>query len=87
MALRIDSGWQGKGNHELSLKKSSHVYAIYNDLNKNCSYRTDTINNGKLTITHFDSAKRIVSGRFHFTVAKKGCDTIKVTEGRFDIQD
>ena len=57
----------------------------------NCDYSTDKFNNGKLTITHFDSAKRIVAGRFHFTaIIKEGdCnkDTIRVTEGRFDIQD
>lgn len=36
---------------------------------------------GQLTITRLD---RIVSGTFNFTLAQTGCDTIKVTQGRFD---
>jgi hypothetical protein len=40
--------------------------------------------NGSLTITRLDMQQGIVSGRFEFVLAKQGCDTIKVTQGRFD---
>ena len=39
---------------------------------------------GFLKITRLDRAAGIVSGTFEFTLAKAGCDTIKVTQGRFD---
>ncbi|WP_400192899.1 hypothetical protein [Hymenobacter sp. B81] len=39
---------------------------------------------GTLTVTRLDIAARIVSGTFAFTLAKPGCDTLRVTDGRFD---
>ena len=39
---------------------------------------------GVLEVTRMDRSAGIVSGTFEFTVAKAGCDTIKVTQGRFD---
>lgn len=91
IGLGIDSGWEGTGKYLLGLKQDNQSYAVFIDNNKNCTYRTDTIHSGKLTITHFDSSKRIVSGQFHFTAVLKQVsyekDTIRVTQGRFDIQD
>ncbi|MCC3156241.1 hypothetical protein LJ737_03280 [Hymenobacter sp. 15J16-1T3B] len=39
---------------------------------------------GQLLITRLDVAAGVVSGTFGFVLAKPGCDTIKVTQGRFD---
>jgi hypothetical protein len=39
---------------------------------------------GSLVVTCLDLAAGIVSGTFDFTIAKPGCDTLKVTQGRFD---
>ena len=39
---------------------------------------------GTLTITRLDLQAGIIAGTFAFTLAKPGCDTIKVTQGRFD---
>ena len=39
---------------------------------------------GQLIITRLDPQAGIISGTFEFTLAKPGCDTIKVTQGRFD---
>lgn len=39
---------------------------------------------GTLTITRLDLQSGIISGTFAFTLAKSGCDTIKVTQGCFD---
>jgi hypothetical protein len=39
---------------------------------------------GSLEITRLDMEEGIVAGKFEFTLAKPGCDTIRVTEGRFD---
>ncbi|QNH62139.1 DUF6252 family protein [Hymenobacter sediminicola] len=48
-------------------------------------YARDThYRRGKLTITRLDIPGRVISGTFEFTLAKPGCDTIRVTKGRFD---
>jgi hypothetical protein len=39
---------------------------------------------GNMTVTRMDRSAGIVSGTFSFTLAHAGCDTIKVTQGRFD---
>lgn len=39
---------------------------------------------GSMTLTRLDRAAGIVSGTFEFILAQSGCDTIKVTQGRFD---
>jgi hypothetical protein len=40
--------------------------------------------NGQLTISRLDYAQGIVSGTFNFKLFQPGCDTVKVTQGRFD---
>ncbi len=39
---------------------------------------------GQLTITKLDLTNNIVAGTFDFQLAQPGCDTVKVTKGRFD---
>ncbi|UYZ58307.1 hypothetical protein [Hymenobacter latericus] len=43
-----------------------------------------TYSRGSFTITRLDLQAGIVSGTFDFTLVKPGCDTVKVTHGRFD---
>ena len=45
----------------------------------------DTLFDYKIEITHLDTIKNIVSGRFSFTGTTSSKDTIKVTKGRFDV--
>ncbi len=61
----------------------------YSDYNKSCIYYPeDTISNlnNHINITRFDLSQRIVAGTFQFTLVKTGCDTIRITQGRFDIK-
>lgn len=44
-------------------------------------YATD----GEIQLTKFDTARKIVSGIFGCLIPVPGCDTLKITEGRFDI--
>jgi len=44
------------------------------------------IRNGILTLTKLDRTNRIVSGIFNATISKSGCETISITEGRFDMK-
>ncbi|GAA4352530.1 hypothetical protein GCM10023185_12330 [Hymenobacter saemangeumensis] len=46
--------------------------------------RTTTYRRGQLNITRLDLQAGIVSGTFSFTLYKPGCDSIRVTDGRFD---
>ena len=39
---------------------------------------------GKIILNRYDLTAGIVSGTFEFTLSKNGCETISVTEGRFD---
>ena len=39
---------------------------------------------GQLVITRLDMTAGIISGTFSFALAQTGCDTVKVTQGRFD---
>ena len=62
--------------------------AIYSNFLTNCQYYTndqDSLNN-YVTITRLDSVNRIISGNFslYFLPSAGGCDTIKITSGRFD---
>ena len=57
--------------------------------NVQCDYFNQQGNvqcNGNLTITKLDKSSQILSGTFNATFYKPGCDTIKITEGRFDMK-
>jgi hypothetical protein len=65
----------------------SKIY--YDDVIRNCiydSFDTSVFKMGKLNITKLDHQNRIIAGTFEFTLFKSGCDTIKATEGRFDVK-
>ena len=48
------------------------------------SNRAGVYSKGTLTLTRLDLQAGIIAGTFAFTLAQPGCDTIKVTQGRFD---
>ncbi|OGX87830.1 DUF6252 family protein [Hymenobacter glacialis] len=64
--------------------------AFYTDLSQPspCDYIGDpprvTYQKGTLTITRLDLTQGVVSGTFSFTLYQPGCDTVRVTNGRFD---
>jgi hypothetical protein len=41
---------------------------------------------GELTISKLDRVQRIVSGKFEFVLFDRGCDSVKITNGRFDMK-
>lgn len=79
--------------------KILHQITIFNTL-RTASFRNYAINNscnsyvrsldstvihlGKVTLTKYDLSNGIFSGTFDFTLTKPGCETIIVTDGRFD---
>ena len=46
--------------------------------------RAGQFRQGTLIVTRLDLQAGVVSGTFDFTLAKPGCDTVRVTQGRFD---
>jgi len=52
------------------------------------SYLTNPTHSGYIIITRFDKPNRIISGTFEFTAEELNGsgETVKVTDGRFDIQ-
>jgi hypothetical protein len=51
----------------------------------NCTYLENDTIKGTLSITKLDEAQLIISGTFEFSTVVSGCDTLKITEGRFDL--
>ena len=52
-----------------------------------CTYDGSYIKTGRVELVKFDGVARIASGRFAFTLYEPGgCDTLKVTNGRFDVK-
>ena len=52
---------------------------------KICVYKEGDLIEGVLTITSHDSERLIVSGLFEFETATTDCDTVRITNGRFDL--
>ncbi|MDQ2770914.1 MAG: DUF6252 family protein [Bacteroidota bacterium] len=63
-----------------------HQEALFSDSRTKCEFLGGDpyYRRGTLTITRLDLQAGIISGTFEFTLAKPGCDTIKITQGRFD---
>ncbi len=52
----------------------------------NCSYAFENTYEGKVLFTKIDTINFIISGTFEFSTITEGCEDIKITEGRFDMQ-
>jgi hypothetical protein len=51
-----------------------------------CSYDYTNTYSGNLKITNLDRENYIISGTFEFSTVTTGCDTLKITNGRFDLK-
>jgi hypothetical protein len=77
-----------EGSYNLGDNQKGSAYALYLRYTQNESINLYTKTNlpGELTITKFDEINQIVCGKFWFNVIKGPGDTIKITDGRFDMQ-
>ena len=75
---------RGKGNFPLTIL--GHQEATFVDHTTGCELRGNSIHyrRGTLTISRLDLQAGVISGTFAFTLYKPGCDSIRVTQGRFD---
>ncbi len=62
---------------------NNRIYSDYTQQNDCIAYRLDTLQESILEIIELDKENKIVSGTFEFT-AINDCDTLRITEGRFD---
>src|ERR1035437_6035853 len=73
------------------LSYPSKFKVFYSDNRTNCEFTTidpppPSFISGSLNVTKFDNTDRIISGLFEFKVLPFVCDTVTVTNGRFDIR-
>lgn len=63
--------------------------SIFTNSDVGCMYFwDDTISNHNsfVNVTKFDTQNRIIAGNFEVTHYKPGCDTVRITQGRFDVK-
>ena len=72
------------GTYPLTIK--NHQEALYYGSKGQCEFHQNDIHyrRGNLTITRLDLQAGVISGTFDFTLYRPGCDSVKVTQGRFD---
>ncbi len=84
LAFILDNGL-GK----YSLEKNSvndETFRDYNGINGCQKYELDETKRNQVEITFLDQQRRIASGKFEMTVYNQCGDTLKITEGRFDVR-
>jgi hypothetical protein len=52
----------------------------------NCSYAFENTYQGSVTFTKIDRTNYIISGSFEFSTVTDNCETINITNGRFDMK-
>jgi hypothetical protein len=62
-------------------------YSVYDKQTTKCDYggRNLSYFKGNTQIKKFDLTRRIVAGTFEAVFKTQGCDTIRITQGRFDM--
>jgi len=76
------------GNFLLENNQKGSAYGLYTRYTGtvHVKYYTSKDLPGELTITKFDEINQIVSGTFWFNLITSSGDTLKITNGRFDMQ-
>jgi hypothetical protein len=79
----------GIGTYPFPLKSENGVSYLDNSKTAPCDIwngnsTSYTYQAGSLTLTRFDMKAGVISGTFQFRVYKLGCDTLNITQGRFD---
>ena len=86
--VRLFSNTAGKtGIYSIGRTDSLHATII--DVGDKCVYYSDDKNTycqGSITLTRVDYRAGIMAGTFEFVIRKPGCDTLRITDGRFDLK-
>jgi hypothetical protein len=77
----------GPGSYPITLGGDVDA-TFYDDARQQACKRyggpTLTYRRGQLTVTRLDLQAGIVAGTFAYTLGKPGCDSVRITDGRFD---
>ncbi|MDJ0365658.1 DUF6252 family protein [Hymenobacter sp. H14-R3] len=75
-----------KSTGTYSLSIPNHQEGLFYGSKGECEFHQNEVHyrRGTLTITRLDKQAGIISGTFAFTLYKPGCDSVRVTQGRFD---
>ena len=80
----------GKGKYKIYRSQSKDEWTFVNHKFASiypCSiYDIDTTKTNYIDVIHFDTLNKIVSAKFELTVCNPCNDTIRITEGRFDVK-
>jgi hypothetical protein len=87
IGIGTDSLQVSIGSYNLIEEATGNYFAYYLRVNQQGAnqYYTSSNDPGVITITKFDEQNQIISGTFHFNVVTETNDTLKITEGRFDM--
>jgi len=60
--------------------------ALHYNFYEGCYYELENTYKGYIRFSKIDRIKYIISGTFEFSTVNQNCDTINITNGRFDVQ-
>ena len=65
---------------------TNECYEFVTTYPNDTTYQANLFQEGKMSISKLDNVNRIISGTFSCSIIHAGCDTLKITEGRFDFK-
>ena len=86
LRIGLDSLEDYKMPHTFVLKPNGNAWLGYSQYCLYDSIDSSTKSSGSVTISKLDTATGILSGTFSGVLIKAGCDTITITDGRFDFK-
>jgi len=86
ISLSIDGNVNKDFKYIITKDISQNASAAFTNSTTDCDYDYENVLSGEIFISKFTiESPFIVSGTFEFTTALNDCDTIRVTDGRFDL--
>jgi len=73
-------------NSPISGSNINNIGAVSTGSDTRTYYLTDSLHQGNITVTYYDTVKKIISGTFQFDAVNRNnsLDVVHVTSGRFD---
>lgn len=71
-------------SYDLANNPKAEAIIGWRNSSRHCVYDRNNTFSGQLTITKLDQVRYIISGLFEFKSFVSDCDTVRVTDGRFD---